>query len=45
MRPVEGTVEAANEVDDARWLPLDKAIELLSYERDREVLRSLSGRS
>jgi 8-oxo-dGTP diphosphatase len=41
MRPVAGTFEAANEVDDARWLPLDEAIERLSYERDRQVLRSL----
>jgi 8-oxo-dGTP pyrophosphatase MutT (NUDIX family) len=44
MRPLEGTVEAANEVDEARWLPLDEAIELLSYERDRDVLRSLGRR-
>jgi 8-oxo-dGTP pyrophosphatase MutT (NUDIX family) len=41
MRPVGGTFGAATEVDEARWLPLGGAIALLSYERDREVLRSL----
>jgi len=27
-----------DEVDEVRWLPADEAAELLSYERDREVL-------
>ena len=27
------------EVDEARWVPLEAAAALLSYERDREVLR------
>jgi len=41
------TVEAAtprspdDEVDATRWLPLDEAQVLLSYERDRPVARSL----
>ncbi len=30
-----------DEVDEVRWLAPDEAAELLSYERDREVLRSL----
>jgi 8-oxo-dGTP diphosphatase len=41
MRPAAGTLGAANEVDDARWFPLEEAIEMLTYERDRGVLRSL----
>jgi 8-oxo-dGTP pyrophosphatase MutT (NUDIX family) len=30
-----------DEVDEVRWLPVDDAADLLSYDRDREVLRSL----
>ena len=36
-----GAPEGANEVDDARWVPLDDARRMLSYERDREVLSAL----
>jgi 8-oxo-dGTP diphosphatase len=38
MRPVAGELRPLNEVDDARWLPLAAALDLLSYERDRAVL-------
>jgi 8-oxo-dGTP diphosphatase len=36
-----GEPVAQNEVDGVRWAPLDEAFELLSYERDRELLRRL----
>jgi 8-oxo-dGTP pyrophosphatase MutT (NUDIX family) len=32
------TARAQNEVDDLRWLPLDEARELLTYEHDRHLL-------
>jgi 8-oxo-dGTP diphosphatase len=38
MAPVAGQLEAANEVDDARFVPLGEAAELLTYSRDRELL-------
>ena len=38
MTPDGGRLEAANEVDEVRFVPLDEASALLSYERDREVL-------
>jgi 8-oxo-dGTP diphosphatase len=36
-----GEAEARNEVDEVRWVPLDDAGELLSYERDRSLLDRL----
>jgi len=33
--------EPNDEVDELRWLPMVEAAELLSYERDRELLRGL----
>ena len=41
MTPVGGALGAANEVDDARWVPLADAPDLLTYERDRELLVQL----
>lgn len=38
MTPVDGTLAAANEVDDARFVPLAVADDMLTYERDRELL-------
>ena len=38
MTPVEGEVAPANEVDDVRWVALDVAAGLLSYDRDRRLL-------
>jgi 8-oxo-dGTP diphosphatase len=32
---------ARNEVDEVRWVPLEEAAELLSYERDRELVSRL----
>jgi len=41
MTPVGGRLEAANEVDDVRFVPLEEAAALLTYQRDRELLASL----
>jgi 8-oxo-dGTP diphosphatase len=41
MEPVAGEAAAQNEVDEVRWLPLEQAAALLSYDRDRAVLASL----
>jgi len=41
MTPVGGGFAPNNEVDEVRWLPVDDASALLSYERDRDVLHSL----
>jgi 8-oxo-dGTP diphosphatase len=42
MRPLEGAFRPHDEVDDARWLPLDEADAELSYERDREILNAFA---
>lgn len=41
MTPIGGKLTAANEVDDARFVPLADARELLSYARDVELLDAL----
>ena len=44
MTPVAGGSPAFvpnNEVDEVRWLTTDDATALLSYDRDREILREL----
>ena len=40
MRPLDGEFSAGAEVDELRWLPPRDALELLSYDRDRRVLRA-----
>jgi 8-oxo-dGTP diphosphatase len=40
MRPTDGILQPTREVDEARWVPYDEAERMLSYERDRVVLRS-----
>lgn len=40
MTPVEGTFHPMSEVDEMRWLPVEQAEELLTYEHDRELLRT-----
>jgi 8-oxo-dGTP diphosphatase len=40
MRPTDGVLRPTREVDEARWVPYDEADRILSYERDRVVLRS-----
>jgi 8-oxo-dGTP diphosphatase len=41
MTPIGGTLAAANEVDHARWVSLAHAPELLTYERDIQLLSQL----
>jgi 8-oxo-dGTP pyrophosphatase MutT (NUDIX family) len=41
MSPVGGRLAAANEVDDARFVPVSEAAALLTYARDRALLGSL----
>lgn len=41
MTVASGEPGGANEVDDARWVPLDDARRMLSYDRDLEVLSAL----
>ena len=41
MTPVGGRLAAANEIDDARFVPVAEAHDLLTYERDRELLDRL----
>jgi 8-oxo-dGTP diphosphatase len=38
MTPEGGRLAAANEIDDVHFVPLAQAAELLTYERDRELL-------
>jgi 8-oxo-dGTP pyrophosphatase MutT (NUDIX family) len=38
MTPTAGTLGAANEIDDARWVPLGEAPGLLTNEHDRRLL-------
>jgi 8-oxo-dGTP diphosphatase len=44
MTPVGGELAAANEIDDARFVPVAEAAELLTYERDRVLLGHLDDR-
>lgn len=39
MRALGGEFVAGDEVDEVRWLPAADAATLLSYDRDREILR------
>jgi 8-oxo-dGTP diphosphatase len=41
MTAVGGELVAANEIDDARFVPVSHAANLLTYARDRELLASL----
>jgi 8-oxo-dGTP pyrophosphatase MutT (NUDIX family) len=41
MRVREGQLHPRNEIDAAEWIPVEDAVERLSYRRDREVLDSL----
>ena len=43
MRPLGGTFEPNDEVDELRWLEPDAAVEALDYEHDRELVRSSTG--
>ena len=41
MTPLSGEFEPNDEVDELRWLEPDEAAELLTFDRDREVLEAL----
>jgi 8-oxo-dGTP pyrophosphatase MutT (NUDIX family) len=41
MRVVEGELHPRNEIDAAEWIPVEDAVDRLSYRRDREVLAPL----
>jgi 8-oxo-dGTP pyrophosphatase MutT (NUDIX family) len=43
MTPLGGTFHPMSEVDEMRWLPIEKAEELLTYEHDRKLLRAATG--
>jgi 8-oxo-dGTP pyrophosphatase MutT (NUDIX family) len=38
----DGSFVPNDETDELRWLPLDDAMKLLTYDRDRDVLRAVS---
>jgi 8-oxo-dGTP diphosphatase len=42
MRPVEGSFEPTDEVDELRWVSLERAAALLDYEHDRELVASVA---
>ena len=43
MTPVSGEFAANDEVDEVRWLAPGEAAQLLTFDRDAEVLAALSG--
>ncbi len=43
MRPVGGELAFRHEVDDGRWLPVGEALDQLTYEHDRALLRAWDG--
>ena len=45
MEPLEGEFARNKEVDELRWADPGEARELLTYERDRDVLDSLGNKS
>ena len=45
MRPFEGGFEPNDEVDELRWLSAAEALELLDYEHDRDLVRSVVARN
>ncbi len=42
MEALDGDFAPTREVDELRWLTLDEALDHLSYDHDRELLRSLA---
>jgi 8-oxo-dGTP pyrophosphatase MutT (NUDIX family) len=43
MEPLDGAFAVSGEVDEMRWLPVDQARALLTYEHDRALLREVAG--
>jgi 8-oxo-dGTP diphosphatase len=44
MRPLGGEFRPHDEVDEIRWLPVEEADGVLSYPRDREILKAFADR-
>jgi 8-oxo-dGTP diphosphatase len=42
MRPESGEFAPNDEVDELRWLPLEEAAELLTYDYDKELVSKVS---
>jgi 8-oxo-dGTP pyrophosphatase MutT (NUDIX family) len=38
LRPLGGEFEPSDEVDELRWMPLERAAEMLDYEQDRKLV-------
>jgi 8-oxo-dGTP diphosphatase len=38
MRPLRGGFEPSDEVDELRWIPFERAADVLDYEQDRELV-------
>jgi 8-oxo-dGTP diphosphatase len=45
MRPLDGEFVPNDEVDELRWLGRDEALELLDYDHDRDLVRTLDDRA
>ncbi|MFN8186927.1 MAG: NUDIX hydrolase [Gaiellales bacterium] len=43
MRPLSGSFEPHDEIDETRWLPVADALAMLSYDRDRGVVEAAAG--
>ncbi len=43
MEPLDGEFVPNDEVDEMRWTPAAEARSLLSYDRDRDLLREVTG--
>ncbi|WP_338202747.1 NUDIX hydrolase [Candidatus Nephthysia bennettiae] len=42
LRPLGGRFRPGEEVDELRWLTVEEALPVLTYERDRELLRRMA---
>lgn len=42
MRPLGGSFEPSHEIDELRWVPVERAGELLDYEHDRALVESVT---
>ena len=43
MEPLDGEFVPSDEVDEMRWSPVAEARDLLTYDRDRDLLREVTG--
>ena len=44
MQPIDGEFEPNSEVDEVRWVTLDGAADVLTYEHDADVVAELGRR-